>query len=38
LTFDLPSFEGVKEVVVSQQVVEGTAGPLYLYTDGARAI
>ena len=36
--FDLPSLEGVKEVVVSQQVVEGTAGPLYLYTDRARAI
>src|ERR1700732_932307 len=36
--FDLPSLEGVKEVVISQQVVEGTARPLYMYTGGARAI
>jgi hypothetical protein len=36
--FDLPSLEGVKEVMISQQVVEGTAGPLYMYTGGARAI
>jgi ATP-dependent Clp protease ATP-binding subunit ClpX len=36
--FDLPSLEGVKEVVISQQVVDGTARPLYMYTGGARAI
>jgi ATP-dependent Clp protease ATP-binding subunit ClpX len=36
--FDLPSLEGVKEVVISQQVVDGTAKPLYMYTGGARAI
>ena len=36
--FDLPSLKGVKEIVISQQVVEGTAGPLYMYTGGARAI
>jgi ATP-dependent Clp protease ATP-binding subunit ClpX len=36
--FDLPSLEGVKEIVISQQVVEGTAGPLYMYTGGARAV
>ena len=36
--FDLPSLEGVEKVVISQQVVEGTAGPLYMYTGGARAI
>src|SRR6204780_2283874 len=36
--FDLPSLEGVKEVMISQQVVEGTAGPLYTYAGGARAI
>jgi ATP-dependent protease Clp ATPase subunit len=36
--FDLPSLEGVKEIVISQQVVEGTAGPLYMDTGGARAI
>ncbi len=36
--FDLPSLEGVEEVMISQQVVEGTAGPLYTYAGGARAI
>jgi len=35
--FDLPSLEGVKEVVVSQQVVDGTARPLYMYGGGMRA-
>jgi ATP-dependent Clp protease ATP-binding subunit ClpX len=29
--FDLPSLEGVEEVVVSKQVIEGTAPPLYIY-------
>jgi ATP-dependent Clp protease ATP-binding subunit ClpX len=29
--FDMPSLEGVEEVVISQHVVEGTAGPLYMY-------
>ena len=29
--FDLPSLEGVEEVVISKQVVEGTAPPLYIY-------
>ena len=32
--FDLPSLEGVKEVVISQQVVDGTARPLYMYGGG----
>jgi ATP-dependent protease Clp ATPase subunit len=32
-TFDLPSLEGVQEVVISKQVVDGTAPPLYIYTD-----
>src|ERR1700727_2984531 len=36
--FDLPSLEGVEEVVISREVVEGTAGPLYMYAGGARAI
>ena len=36
--FDLPSLEGVKEIVITQQVVEGTAGPLYMYASGARAV
>jgi ATP-dependent Clp protease ATP-binding subunit ClpX len=31
--FDLPSLEGVDEVVISKQVVEGTAPPLYIYAD-----
>jgi ATP-dependent Clp protease ATP-binding subunit ClpX len=33
--FDLPSLEGVEEVVISKQVVEGTARPLYIYADRA---
>ena len=35
--FDLPGLEGVKEVVISQQVVDGTARPLYMYSGGVRA-
>ena len=31
--FDLPSLEGVEEVVISREVVEGTARPLYIYAD-----
>ena len=34
---ELPSLEGVKEIVISQQVVESTAGPLYMYGGGMRA-
>ena len=33
--FDLPSLEGVEEVVISREVVENTARPLYIYTDRA---
>jgi len=33
--FDLPSLEGVEEIVVSKEVVEGTARPLYIYADRA---
>ncbi len=29
--FDLPGLEGVEEVVISREVVEGTARPLYIY-------
>jgi ATP-dependent Clp protease ATP-binding subunit ClpX len=29
--FDLPSLEGVEEVVISREVVEGTERPLYIY-------
>jgi ATP-dependent Clp protease ATP-binding subunit ClpX len=38
--FDLPSLEGVVEVIISHEVVEDTAGPLYMYAaraGGARA-
>jgi ATP-dependent Clp protease ATP-binding subunit ClpX len=38
--FDLPSVDGVDKVLISQQVVEGTARPLYMYAaraGGARA-
>jgi ATP-dependent Clp protease ATP-binding subunit ClpX len=31
--FDLPGLEGVGGVVISKQVVEGTAPPLYIYAD-----
>jgi len=31
--FDLPSLEGVQEVMISKQVVDGTALPLYIYAD-----
>ena len=31
--FDLPSLEGVEEVVISKEVVEGTARPPYIYAD-----
>jgi ATP-dependent protease Clp ATPase subunit len=31
--FDLPSLEGVEEVVISREVVEGSARPLYIYAD-----
>jgi ATP-dependent Clp protease ATP-binding subunit ClpX len=33
--FDLPNLERVEEVVVSKQVVEGTALPLYIYSENA---
>jgi ATP-dependent Clp protease ATP-binding subunit ClpX len=33
--FDLPGLEGVERVVISRQVVEGTARPLYVYADPA---
>src|SRR6516164_9710331 len=38
--FDLPSLEGVEQVMISQQVVEDSARPLYMYAaraGGARA-
>ncbi len=33
--FDLPGLEGVEEVVISRDVVEATARPLYIYADRA---
>ena len=33
--FDLPSLEGVKEVVISQQAVDGAVKPLFSYGAGA---
>jgi ATP-dependent Clp protease ATP-binding subunit ClpX len=31
--FDLPGLEGVEEIVINREVVEGRAKPLYIYTD-----
>ena len=31
--FELPSLEGVEEIVVNNEVVEGNAQPLYIYAD-----
>jgi ATP-dependent Clp protease ATP-binding subunit ClpX len=31
--FDLPGLDGVQEVVISNEVVEGKARPLYIYSD-----
>ena len=35
--FDLPSLEEVEEVVISREVVEGAARPLYIHAERARA-
>jgi ATP-dependent Clp protease ATP-binding subunit ClpX len=34
--FDLPGLEGVEEVVISREVVDATARPLYIYADRAK--
>jgi ATP-dependent Clp protease ATP-binding subunit ClpX len=31
--FDLPAMEGVEEVVISKEVVDGDAKPLLIYAD-----
>ena len=31
--FELPTLEGVREVVISDEVVSGLARPLYIYAD-----
>jgi ATP-dependent Clp protease ATP-binding subunit ClpX len=33
--FDLPTLDGVQEVVISEEVIEGSARPLYIYADRA---
>jgi ATP-dependent Clp protease ATP-binding subunit ClpX len=35
--FELPSLEGVREVVVNDEVIGGTAKPLYIYSEQAGA-
>ncbi|KPL55258.1 MULTISPECIES: ATP-dependent Clp protease ATP-binding subunit ClpX [Hyphomicrobiales] len=35
--FDLPGLKGVKEIVISSEVVDGKARPLYTYEDQAQA-
>ncbi len=35
--FDLPGLEGVEEVVISPEVVEGKAQPLYIYSERAES-
>jgi len=36
--FELPSLDGVDKVLISQQVVEGSAGPLYMYAAHAGSV
>jgi ATP-dependent Clp protease ATP-binding subunit ClpX len=36
--FELPAFEGVEEVVVNREVVEGRARPLHIYADRAEDV
>ncbi len=31
--FELPGLEGVEEIVINREVVEGRAKPLYIYSD-----
>jgi ATP-dependent Clp protease ATP-binding subunit ClpX len=31
--FELPSLDGVEEIVINREVIEGRAQPLYIYTD-----
>jgi ATP-dependent Clp protease ATP-binding subunit ClpX len=31
--FELPGLEGVEEIVINKEVVEGRAKPLYIYSD-----
>ena len=31
--YELPGLEGVEEIVINREVVEGRAKPLYIYSD-----
>jgi ATP-dependent Clp protease ATP-binding subunit ClpX len=31
--YELPGLEGVEEIVINREVVEGNAEPLYIYSD-----
>ena len=33
--FDLPGLEGVEQVMISPEVIDGSARPLYIYADRA---
>ena len=35
--FELPTFEGVEEVVVNAEVIEGNAQPLLIYAEKRKA-
>ena len=35
--FELPAMDGVEEVVISREVVEGEAKPLYIYAEKSDA-
>ena len=35
--FDLPSLDGVEEVVINAEVAEGRARPLYIYSDNKKS-
>ena len=35
--FELPAMDGVQEVVISREVVEGEAQPLYIYAEKGEA-
>lgn len=36
LMYELPSMTGLKEVVVNEKVVDGSADPLFIYEDSEK--
>ena len=36
--FDLPGFKGIEEIVISPEVVEGSARPLRIYSERSEEI